>query len=264
MAGSRAPSTRSTKSNSSRNPNPSDEQTPLLSGNGDDALPSYADRDAIENSSPAAQPSQSLQDDDEAQSKGGPRWATIIALSTLCALILAILGLGFAAPAVVHEYANQAVVFEPTNLSIDSFTSTGVRARVQGTFALDASRVHNIAVRDLGKAGTFIARQLETGESDVRVYLPAYDNLQLGTARIPPIKVNIRNGHTNHIDFVTDLEPGDVEGIRKIANDWLDGRLGQLEVKGTASLDIRSGIFKLGSQTISQSMVFEGQSLSGT
>lgn len=243
--------------------NASHERTPLLSRNGEDDVPSYTDRNVSGATSPAARSLQSLQDSPDGKGKSGHRWATIIALSTLCALVIAILGLGFAAPAVVEEYAKEAVVFEPTKLSIDSFTTTGVRARVQGTFTLDASRVQKKAVRDLGKAGTFIAREVETGESEVKVYLPEYDNLLLGTAKVPAIKVNIRNGHTNYIDFASDLEPGRFEGIRKIANDWLDGRLGRLEVKGIATVDVKSGIFKLGSQTISQSMVFEGQLLSG-
>lgn len=175
---------------------------------------------------------------------------------------MAILCLGFAAPTIVEEYAQQAVVFESTNLSIDSFTATGVRARVQGTFTLDASRVQKKSVANIGRAGTWIAKEVETRESDVKVYLPEYGNILLGVATIPPLKVNIRDQHVNSIDFLTDLEPGDVNSIRQIANDWLDGRLASLRVQGVAIVSLKSGIFSLGTQKISQSMLFEGQSLS--
>lgn len=174
-----------------------------------------------------------------------------------------ILCLGFAAPTVVEEYTKQAIVFEPTNLSIHSFTTTGVKARVQGDFVLDASRVEKESVRNLGIAGTWVVREIESTPSDVKVYLPEYGNIVLGTAKIPGIKVNVRNQHVNHIDFLVELEPGDVDGVRRIANDWLDGRLTRLRVMGVASVALKSGIFTLPAQKISESLLFEGQSLSG-
>jgi hypothetical protein len=177
-------------------------------------------------------------------------------------MIVAILCLCFAAPAIVEEYAQQAVVFEPTNLSIHSFPATGVRARVQGTFTLDASRVQRKAVADIGRAGTWIAKEVEAKESVVKVYLSDYDDVLLGVAHFPSLKVNIRNKHVNTIDLLTDLEPGDADGIRRIANDWLDGRLKSLKVQGDATVPLKSGLFSLGVQRISQSLIFEGQSLS--
>ena len=239
----------------------SDESTPLLSRQDEDR-PSYNQDDANgAATSPAALSLRSLQGGFDGKGKGQRRWATIIALSLLSLLVLAILGLGFAAPAVVEEYAKEALVVEPTNLSIDSFTAKGVRARIQANVVLDASRVHKKSVRDLGRAGTWIAKEVESGESYVKVYLPEYGNVLLGKAKVPPIKMNIRNGHVNYIDFLSDLEPGDVDGIRGIANDWLEGRLGTLRVKGVADVGLKSGIFSLGTQSISESLVFEGQYL---
>jgi hypothetical protein len=189
------------------------------------------------------------------------RWATILALSILSAAVLAILGLGFAAPAVAEEYAKEALVFEPTNLSIDSFTGEGVIARIQGIFTLDGTRVRRKSVRDLGRIGTWLAREVESAESSLKVYLPEYGNLLLGTADVPPVKVNIRDRHWNHIDFLTELRPGNVEGARRIANDWLDGKLQRLVVKGVATVPLRSGIFKLGTQTLQAVMGFEGDDI---
>lgn len=236
----------------------SEETTPLLSRQGDDELVSYS---GLANGvpSPAAASEESTQDN---RGKGQRRWATIISLSILGVLFIAILGLGFAAPAIVEEYAKEALVVEPTSLSIDSFTATGVRARIQANFVLDGSRVQKKAVRDLGRAGTWIAKEVESGESLVEVYLPEYDNLLLGTADVPPIKVSVQDGHYTHIDFLANLEPGEVDGLRQIANDWLDGRLSSLVVKAVATAPLKSGIFKLGKQTLSQSLLFQGTSIS--
>lgn len=238
----------------------SGESTPLLSRDVDRRH--YGDEPADDvQTSPAATSLRSLQNGSESKDTTKRKWPTIVSLALLSLVLLAILGLGFAAPAVVEEYAKQAMVFKPTDLSIDSFTPTGVRARIKGNFTLDGSRVHKKPVRDLGRAGTWIARAVESRTSKVKVYLPEYDDLLLGTAEVPPITVDIRDGHITHVDFKTDLEPGDLDGIRRIANDWLDGRLGQLRVQGKAEVSLKSGLFSLGTQSISQTLLFEGQSL---
>lgn len=262
---SRASSRKSHKSlpsQRSRSLNGSEETTPLLARQIDD---DGENGDNLANGgpgSPATRSLRSIQEGFEDDKKGQRRWASVIALSFLSLVVIAILCLGFAAPAIVEEYAQQALVFEPTDLSIHSFTATGITARVQGTFKLDASRVQRKSIADIGRFGTWIAKEIETKESDVKVYLPEYGNILLGVADVPPIKVNIRNNHLNAIDFLTDLEPGDMDGIRRIANDWLDGRLGSLRVQGVATVPLKSGIFSLGTQKISQSILFEGQSLS--
>jgi len=230
----------------------SDESTPLLAREVD------GQEDGTD--SRAATSLRSLQDDGSITGKAGRRWPTIVALSILSAVVITILGLGFAMPSVVEEYAKTAAVFEPTDLSIDSFTASGVRARIRGDFRLDASRVQKKSVRDLGRFGTWIARAVETRSSDMSVYLPEYDNVLLGAASVPGIVVSIRNGETTHLDFLVDLERGDVDGIRRVANDWLDGRLGQLRVVAEAEIPVKSGIFSLGTQRVSESLVLQGPS----
>ena len=252
------PSIRSKRSQQSAH---SSESTPLLSR--EDNYGTYDDGAANPDAngvatSPAATSLRSLQGGPHAKGWFGSRWPTIVALTALSLVAATILSLGFAAPAVVERYAREALVFEPTNLSIESFTTTGVKARIQGTFTLDAARVRQKAVRDLGRAGTWIARVVESKESQVTVYLPEYDDILLGTAVVPPIVVDVRDGHITHIDFVTHLEPGDVDGIRRIANDWMNGRLGRLRVQGKAKVPLKSGLFSLGTQTISESLLFEG------
>lgn len=189
------------------------------------------------------------------------RWPSLVALLVLCIVAVLIIVFAFIAPSAVERYATAAVVFAPTSLSIDSFTSTGVRARVQGNFEMDASRVKSASVRNFGRFATWIATEAETGASDVQVSLPEYGNVLLGTAHVPGIKVYIRNGHTTPVDFLTDLQPGDVDGIRRIANDWIDGRLGQLRVVGKANVPLKSGLLSFGKQILQKEMIFANKDI---
>ncbi|KAL5389076.1 hypothetical protein PMIN06_009599 [Paraphaeosphaeria minitans] len=188
------------------------------------------------------------------------RWPSIVALVVLF-IAVALIMLGFLATEGIEAYAMQAADFKPTKLSLDSLTDTGVRVQVEGDFTMDASKVQKKSVRDLGRFGTWIAREVETGATEVDVFLPEYDMVRVGTARIPGIKVNIRNGHTTHVSFFAHLEPGRFDNLRNVANDWMDGRLGQIRLKGKADIPLRSGLIRLGSQTISESFTFQGDKL---
>lgn len=166
--------------------------------------------------------------------------------------------LGFFVPEVMEEYAMQAKEFDIQSISLPEFTPTGARARIQGVFWMNAANVKRKSVRDLGVFGTWVAKKVKSQESTVKVSLPDYDNAILGTAVVPPIELDIQSGHRNDLDFLVDLEPGDVEGVRAVANDWLDGRLEKLTLQGTADVKLRSGILSLGTQSIAQSLVIQG------
>lgn len=189
------------------------------------------------------------------------RWPSLLALLLLCVVVVLIIVFAFVAPSVIEQYAQQAITFEPTSLSIAGFTSHGVRARVQGDFSLDASKVESNTVQDLGRFGTWIARKAQSGESKVEVSLPEYGNVVLGTAYVPPVVVDLRDGEITHVDFYTDLEPGDIEGVRRIASDWIDGRLGQLRVLGKADVPIKSGIFSFGTQRVTHELLFANKDI---
>lgn len=254
-------SERRPKSSDSNDP---EESTPLLSHTSNTPRYDGEDDDVQERyPSPAATSLRSLQDGSSTKSSknSGRRWPTIAAITVLASIALLIMAGAFVAPTVVEEYAKQALVIEPTNLSIEQFTAQGVQARIQANFRLDASRVKTDAVRNIGRAGTWIAREIESKEAVVNVYLPELGNILIGTATVPRVVVNIRNGHTTKIDFLADLVPGEVEGIKRIANQWLDGKLGSLRVQGKTEVELKSGIFPLGTQSITESLVFEGQFL---
>ncbi|KAF1983026.1 hypothetical protein K402DRAFT_339257 [Aulographum hederae CBS 113979] len=244
---------------SSKKANRSSEHTPLLQRTSSDIEDD--ERPERPSSSAANSLLRALNGSDSKSKTSSWRWPSIIALFILCAVAVVIIVLGFITPHVVEEYTMQAMDFQPTSLSIPSFTSSGVQARVQGNFIMDASKVKNKPVRDLGKFGTWIASEVESKESKVKVYLPEYGNVVLGTATIPPIKVNVRNGRITPIDFVADLQPGKIDGIRQVANDWVDGRLGQLRVLGVADVPLKSGIFSLGTRKVKQALLFAGNDI---
>lgn len=176
-------------------------------------------------------------------------------------MVLLIICGAFVAPAAVQEYGKQSMVIEPKGISIESFTQTGVRARVQGYFRADASKVKNGAIRNIGRLGAYIVHTIESEETEIKVYLPEYDDLLIGIATVPKIYATIRNGEVTFVDFVADIKPAEVTDLQRIANDWLSGRMGQLTLKGVADVSIKSGIFHLGTTSLSQSIVLEGQSL---
>lgn len=251
-------STRSSRSRQSQTSSRTTEQTPLLLN--DDRDDGSDHGDANPDRSPAqARLLRSL----SASSASGPsktplwkrRWPSILALVLLCLVAIGIM-LGFLASAGIEEYAMQAADFKPTKLALDGLTDHGARVHIEGDFSMDASRVKKQSVRSVGRFGTWFAREAETGPMDADVYLPEYGDVLLGTARIPGIKVNIRNGHTTHLSFVAVVQPGSTEGIRSLAHDYLDGQLQQVRLRAKAEVPVRSGIIKLGKQIVEHSMVF--------
>lgn len=197
----------------------------------------------------------------QSPSKSRWRWPSIIAMVVLAAIVATIIVLGFLVPPAVQDYAEKAAVLEPTSLSIENITKDGIRARIQATVHLDGTRVENKNSRRIGKFVTGLMRKLETKETTVNVYLPDYDDALAGSAVIPPLVIDITEGYNNKLDFVADINPGDAGNIRKIANDWLDGKLKQLRVVGKTQIDIKSGLVPLGTHDVVESLVFEGQSL---
>jgi len=258
---SRPASTRSKKSQLGSNGD-TNESTPLLA-NGDGGDRTY---DGGEDHDPLTESTSLLLHPSDV--RPGTRrkvpWPSIIALLLLCAFTVAIMLLGFFVPEIMEEYVLQAKEFDIQSISLPEFTATGARARIQGVFWMNAANVKRKSVRDLGVFGTWLAKKVMSSDSTVTVYLPGYDDLVLGTADVPSIELDIQSGHRNDLDFLVDLEPGDVEGIRAVANDWLNGQLDTLTLRGSADVRLRSGILSLGTQTIAQTVVLQGNRRSKT
>jgi hypothetical protein len=179
----------------------------------------------------------------------------------LAILVIFIILVGFLVPPAVKEYAESAAVIEPTDLSLESITADGVRARIQANFRLDASRVNKDSSRRIGKFATSIVGKLQTERTHVQVRLPNHGNALLGTAVVPPLTIALSEGKTTALDFVADLAPGDAGKIRDVANDWLSGKLDRLRVTGTAALRLKSGIIPLGTHDVAESLVFEAHDI---
>jgi hypothetical protein len=231
------------------------ESTPLL---GSDATPRY-DGDSTQSADIA-----SIADVASIKSTktGSWRWPSIIAMIILAILSSAIIVVAFFVPAAAEEYAKQAIVIEPTNLALESITADGVRARIQANFRLDSQRVENKHVRRVGQVTTWLVGELGTAETKVNVYLPEYNNMLLGTAGLPPLSVNIMDGRNNAVDFVADLIPGSAEGIRSVANDFLDGKVDVLRLRGKTQIQLKAaGFIPLGTHSISESLSLEAAKL---
>lgn len=232
------------------------ETTPLLAGSSGASVHSYShshhddDDDAAE--SPAPSP---------AGRKSSKPWPSIIAILLLALISVGIIVVAFFVPAAVEEYAKQGAVIEPTDLSLESITTDGVRARIQANFRLDGSRVKNDQVRRIGQATTWLVRKLGTEKTTVNVYLPEYANALLGSAEIPPLTVSLVDGHTTAIDIIADLTPGNAEGVRSIANQWLEGRLDAVRLLGKADIELKSGFIPLGTHSVAETLVFEAKGL---
>ncbi|KAL5120549.1 hypothetical protein ACEQ8H_001568 [Pleosporales sp. CAS-2024a] len=182
-------------------------------------------------------------------------WPSILALVGLSVAAVCIM-LGFLAADAIDEYALQAAAFRPTKLSLDGLAAHGAHVRIEGDFTMDASKVRSQRVRTIGRWASWLAREAETGPFDAHVYLPEYGHVLVGTASIPTITLNIRNGHATHLSFVTRVQPGAPDGIRNVVNDYLDRRLGQIRVQAKAEVPVRSGLINVGKQLVEQSMVF--------
>ncbi|KAI1813651.1 hypothetical protein GGS20DRAFT_552669 [Poronia punctata] len=237
------------------------ESTPLLSNNS--AGPRYDDEsaDAGREDVASIRSSRSRASSIRSTKKKTRRWPSCVAMALLACIAIAIIILAFIVPDAVQEYAQQATVVKPTSLSIDSITTDGVHARIQADFLLDASRVKNDHVRRIGAAATWVAHKLGSEKTDIDVYVPDYDNVLLGSATIPPLVINLRDRQTTRVDFIADIRPGNIDGLRSIANDWLAGRLDNLRLNGKADLRLNSGFIPLGVHTISESLVFEAKKI---
>ncbi|KAI0392719.1 hypothetical protein F5Y17DRAFT_435230 [Xylariaceae sp. FL0594] len=239
----------------------SSESTPLLSSNsttprydGESSQPERGDA-----ASTGTRPSRASSI--HSTKKKSRRWPSCVAMAILASVAIAIIILAFIVPDAVQEYAQQATVVEPTSLSIDSITPDGVRARIQANFQLDASRVKDGSVRRIGAAATWVANKLGSETTNIDVYAPDYKNVLLGSAVIPPLVVGLRDREVTRIDFIAEIHPGNVDGMRAIANDWLAGRLDKLRLNGKADLRLASGFVPLGTHSLSEKLLFEANKI---
>ncbi|KAM3431555.1 hypothetical protein NHJ13734_007246 [Beauveria thailandica] len=187
------------------------------------------------------------------------RWPSLIAMLLLGSVVITVIVLGFIAPPAIQTYIEKAVVLEPTGLSLDSISFTGIRARVQGNFRMDPTRVEDDTARRVGRIAMRIMRTVAAERTHIKLYVPGYGNAMVGSAVVPPLDLNLVDGQNTFIDVVTDMKLGDNASIKKIVNDWLTGKIKELEVKTATALQLKSGFIPLGTHDIVETMVLEAK-----
>lgn len=185
------------------------------------------------------------------------RWPSTVALLILCGSIVALLSIVFFAPTAAEQYTQQATVLDISSLSIHSFTEKGLKVKARGTVNVDASRVKNAGVRLLGRIGARIVGKVYVQPFEMRARLPDYQNALLGIADMPAIIIDIRNGHSTVLDLVCKTEPGSLDAIRLLANDFVSGNLHRVKVLGEIDIRIKTGLITLGPQRIAQEFIFK-------
>lgn len=238
------------------------ESEPLLAGDSNGAGPSYGSQAPADDAASEAPSSSSQAPAKPTKSKR--RWPSLVAMLLLGIVVITVIVLGFLLPPAVQTYIEKAVVLEPTALSLDSISLTGIKARVQGNFRMDATRVEDPTARRIGRIAMSIMRTVGAEQTHVKLFVPNYDNAMVGSATVPPLTLNLVDGQITLIDVVADLSLGDNASIKKIVNDWLTGKISELEVKTATALQLKSGFIPLGTHDVVESLVLEGQSLYNT
>ncbi|KAM7200542.1 hypothetical protein V8F20_005273 [Naviculisporaceae sp. PSN 640] len=237
------------------------ETTPLLTGS--TATPRYEGENDGSGAADVASLASAASDAQSRKSnKAGSRRSSWIVGIILWLIVFAIIIFGFFLPPALEKYAKQAPVVEPTNLSLESITSNGVRARIQANFRLDGQRVRNEYLRGVGWFAGRVVRTLKTEETKVDVYLADFENELLGSAVLPSVTVSLAQGENTAVDLVAELIPGNAEGIRTIANEWFQGRLNSVRLRGTTNVQLKAaGFIPLGTHHVSEILVFEAKKL---
>ncbi|KAK6517261.1 hypothetical protein TWF281_003921 [Arthrobotrys megalospora] len=190
------------------------------------------------------------------RTQNSPR-VLIITLVLLCFGTLSILFLGFMLPEAVQEYAKKAADVQLDSLSVDSFTKDGIRVRIRGQVVLDAERVKNVLLRNLGVLVGSMARKVKIGSSTALLYLPDYPEAVIGAASYPELVVNLQNEQPTNIDILCDLVPASLEGVKPAIDDYLSGKIHSLRVQVESDMPLTSGILPLGTHKVIQEIVLK-------
>lgn len=158
-----------------------------------------------------------------------------------------------------QEYAREATTYQMRNISIVEFTASGVRVEVEGAISINSSCVKSAMARNFGRLGTSIMRSVETyGVSQIKLYAPTYDNSVLATVEVPSIKADIRDHHTNDIDFIANVTAHDTGILKNIAIDYINDDIQSFAMKGVAEFSLISGFLSLGTHQVTGSHRFKG------
>lgn len=189
------------------------------------------------------------------------RWSMVGCIALLTTTVLAILVLAFALPAIIKVYAQRATVFHIESLTYEPSGQDWSRARIKGTFFTDADRVNSSWISGVGRLTTWVASEIETREGDtLEIYQPVFGHIVTINASLPRIQVNVRNGHSTDLDFLSDIQRVSDGGSPTSPIDWEDQKGGGILAK--ANVHLRSGWLDLGRQEFFLTVQYKGR-LSG-
>ncbi|TGZ80444.1 hypothetical protein EX30DRAFT_307729 [Ascodesmis nigricans] len=171
---------------------------------------------------------------------------------------MAILALGFTIPTAAERYAEEAAAVKLGGVSVQGFTPKGVNLRVLVDVDVDADRVKNFDARIIGRFGGFLFRKASTDNMNVRLYLPAYGDDLAVQVSVPPIDVNIRNGHSTALNFTTYVELAKMGTVMALVKDALMNKLEVVDVRAETTVKAKAGWFALPEQEITKTLRVDG------
>lgn len=189
------------------------------------------------------------------------RWPSIIALTTLLVIIIAIIIFAFIAPSVLREYAQQAAEIDTPRFALEEVSKDSVKIRVKVDGRLNADKVKGGFTRNIGRFATALGGRVSAGATTVSIISDSHKTLAL--VSLPPQALNIRNGKWNHLDVPSEIEPKDLEAIKKLAQDALRGDMEELALTGAANIPLKVRGISLGTHAFSEKVTFEGTSCPG-
>lgn len=188
------------------------------------------------------------------------KWTSwkLLALLALIASFTSILVLGFLVPTAAQRYAEEAPDVALEGISVESYTKEGVNVRVLGSVHFDAARVKNFDGRNVGRFAGRLLKTVRTGPSDIELFLPGYGEAVVGRVSIPPMAVDIRNGHTTALNFTALVQPVSTKIVSMVLSDALMNRLKVIKATAISKVHVKAGWLPLGNQKIVKMVILDG------
>jgi hypothetical protein len=215
-----------------------DESTPLLSHRTSD----------LENS------------DSSSDSDSRPRrsWWTITSIIVLLLLTLNIIVFAFVVPSATKTYAGQATTYTVQNFRVLEFTDDGMIASAKINVTTDSRRVTSGGIRRVGVFITAVFRSMSTQPSQVAVFLPQYEFMQVALVDLPAMTLDVRDHHENILDIVSNVTITDRDLAVQLTSDVLAGKRDEIEAVGETDVRLKAGAIPLGKHHVSQKFVIQG------
>ncbi|KAK7205302.1 hypothetical protein BZA70DRAFT_277811 [Myxozyma melibiosi] len=181
------------------------------------------------------------------------KWPIVISTLVAACLSLSLVASHLVKTSAPAMYAKQSINLNLTSVSIVQMSSNGIHTHVVGEISFNSSRVQDRTTRAVGRIATLIMRKAETKETtmDISHVDESGHPITIGQASVPNIVVDIRDGHTTPIDFISTVKDvAAISDIAKLVEEYLHGELNGAVFRGDVDLPLRSGILPLGTHHV--------------